>query len=615
MALPFTALDGYSVRDFLFDHAWHTADRAIETTMLSEVRGWNLGFAAWRDGVYRPISQHELARALFCNLANVVDDTNWLDGSVPFQSYCAFGDCENLDELPALVGESACSLDAQTGSSQYKLVIDANMHLDSSTRNYQGDLQTLYGSLDMTHLHTAQSGTTPQRPAGATVPATLASNVRTRIWNYGSNPHEAFENMCDVTNSEGLFLGHPRLEDGVTDNIAGRQARNACMMNGRGAQQPVQAKVGAGSWVDSARIWGEIAAEHPERISLIDVVQFVCEEGEEACASESGYNATLSEPGWGMAASCLWNPGWSTLATVSIAGANPASESTNAFCPAGSAWGSEYSSVGDDATVARYFECGEQIAWNNVDFRDCVEIAETAAPLRLSIKPEYAVWIPEGLVGRQIRAEMVATLAVSPADFPTSCAVASALLSGVYPSPNGDYLLTDVAKGSIRFMNVNHQWLDDAGSVVVQSGVPVELSCSTPWTLGEEDFASVRPKFRSNDQANALVSVGAVVPPNAKYAVATFEIPNAEGGGTDLWFPSGGSVEVSVSTWTSPSATPALSPDSVEVQFGGSPEPFGARADLPKSCRDSKWYISASWRANESGVGCYQEFSENTQLE
>jgi hypothetical protein len=69
--------------------SWHSARDTLYTTrILTEVRGWNWGYAAWRDDIYKPIPQHQLARALFCNAANAANNPDWTDpGGIGFRSY------------------------------------------------------------------------------------------------------------------------------------------------------------------------------------------------------------------------------------------------------------------------------------------------------------------------------------------------------------------------------------------------------------------------------------------------------------------------------------------------------------------------------------------------
>jgi hypothetical protein len=524
------------------------------------------------------------------------------------------GDCPDPGEVPELIGVDACSLDLprHLGNSGYNLVIDANMHLDSATRNFKGDIQTAGGSLDMTYVNAPHTRAQPFQPAGATVSATVATNVRTRIWEYGSNPQEALEGLCDVTNSESYFFGQPGLGDAAEDNTAGQRSRNACMMSGRGAQLPVQAKVGTAAWVDSTRIWAALAAGHPERVSLIDVVAFDCPD----CEVASERQPSLDEPGWGMAASCLWNPGWSTFAAVSLAGANPASAPPtgpapeNLFCPATSEWGAGYSAVSSSYFFPWHLQCGEHAGWINADLRDCVEMTTADTPLRLANAPEHAVGVPGGSAGRVVRAEVVAALPLR--DGATSCSVAKAMGTGddhpgLDDNDNPDpYTLTGPALGRLLFLDHDHRLLDENGTVVFRQGVPLAPGCEDDWPLSANDIAAVRPKFNPTGQTNVFVSTSGVVPPNAKYVAALFEIPNASDSFQPTWFPNASSVVYSLQSFDGPDTSPGMSPIDVETMFGASALPFAERADLPTSCNDRRWFRSAAWMAAESSPsGCY----------
>jgi hypothetical protein len=463
----------------------------------------------------------------------------------------------------------------------------------------------------MTYVNAPHTRAQPFQPAGATVSATVATNVRTRIWEYGSNPQEAFEGLCDVTNSESYFFGQPGLGDAAGDNTAGQRSRNACMMSGRGDQLPVQAKVGTAAWVDSTRIWAALAAGHPERVNLIDVVAFDCPD----CEIVSERAPTLDDPGWGMAASCMWNPGWSTFAAVSLAGANPesappsGSAPENLFCPATSQWGAGYSAVGSSTFLQWHLQCGEHNGWINADLRDCVEMTLADTPLRLATDPERAVGIG-GLTGRVVRAEVVAALPLG--DGATSCSVAKAMGTGedhpgVDLQHNQDpYTLTGPALGRLLFLDGDHRLLDEHGAVVVSGGVPLVPGCDDDWPLSANDIAAVRPKFNPVGQTNAFVSASGVVPPNAKYVAALFEIPNASDSTSSTWYPNTSSVVYSIQSFEGPDTSPGMSPVDVETRFGASPLPFAGRTDLPTSCNDRRWFRSAAWMASESSPsGCY----------
>jgi hypothetical protein len=408
----------HTLKDYLFGTStssfrWHTSRDVIFTNILSEVRSWNLGFAAWRDGIYAPVTQHQLARALFCNVANVVNDPDWTDSVVPFRSYAEFANSmehpefSDLPSLEGLAGSEPCDL-IGTGSSGFRVSIDANMYLDSTTFNFIGSTQAHGGSLTDGYMQADLRHGMLTRPEDATVSNTLAPNVDTLIWNYWSDPHDIFENLCDVTDVSDVFYDHPGL-GGVIEATA--SSRNACMMTPLpeglpgdpmppGVPNPAPAApapyvYGKGDVTvpDSVQNWSAVAAGHPEIMDGVEVVVF-------NSATGNGRGADPTDPWWGYAGRCMWNPGEATFAAVSFGNAAPSRHGPPAlfgaspdtrWCLPGTAWSSLYRGA-----VFDYYGlgCGD-FGGAGLEENDCVWMAQYPTgggyvfpPLRMGIQPD-----------------------------------------------------------------------------------------------------------------------------------------------------------------------------------------------------------------------------------
>ena len=605
-------LDGHSVRDYLFGpgstaaYRWHTDTPVIFTNILTEIRGWNIGFAGWRDGVFRPIPNHEVARGLFCNLANVVADPDWTDINIPYRSYAGFaGPAEDpitTEHLAALSGETPCTL-TSTAKSGYQVVIDANMHMDSTTWNFRGDQQVIGGSLSMGYMHADQDRFNISRPSGATLANTMAENVDSQVWNYYSDPHDLFENLCDVTDASELLFDHTS-PGAVLSATEG--SRNTCMMtplppsrqNLDPAPPPpgvvyVKGAVRLGGHVasDSVRNIATIAAAHPELIAGIEASDWGYGDG-----SSGALHASLAEPLWGHAARCMWNPGWATFAAVSLATAHANPADGGRWCPSGSVWAPHYLSVGDDYFG---FHCDDQ-GKTDLDVADCVYADRVldgsgswvVPSLQIAISPDLdsTVELPAS-VGPGMIVRVSAPVGASvgdpvstpedPTAWGTSCGFAEAFSRGTSAVPR----LLGKALARVYF-------LDAAGQLLDESGGGTGASCSSPLVLSEAtDSARVEPRLgrESGRRPVAWISAEAVVPQNAVQVGVIWHLPPLDPPGYRTGQIIGTTLFAAKTGGVDPSLAPAIAPNAAS-SFPTGGEPFADDPQLPNGCLDSDWY-------------------------
>jgi hypothetical protein len=658
---PGLAPDGHSVRDFLWgeevgnsfvDYRWHDTSFTYDTTVFSEVRFWNRGYAAWRDHIYEPIPQSELVRAISCHTANLVNrsaDPSWADGLTHAgRSYCdwaAPGEICGPGEMDLLSEAVVCPLvGAETG---HRVAFDTNMFMDSATNNAAPFGNLLHGSLDTTYFHapfTEQCGGEPCSPSGATVASTLAPNVDTIHWEYSADSQDRLEAMCDIQNisdyrPEGdYFLGHSAVG---ADLLPNPTSRNACIQSGKPARPSTVTGLASISTVaggngttrfgpDGVRLWATLAAGMKDVIGALEVNIF------DGNGSGGADLAKPEEPFWGYAARCMWNPEWEHLATVSLDLAHSGDKDFSGvpyvagrWCRSGSAWaGAEsfYNQVGNVGNSQYHTSCGDappgdagapgNQLW--LDDNDCVAAFRNRA-LRMAIRPELdaMVVIPPGNEGRRIRASTVAGYEVTDFPEPAGCAVARGFVERFHPdsAPVRPLPMSGSVRGRIFFA-------DAAGDVLVPGGTPLAADCTTQaLTLGDDHAALIRPRHGEFfGPSNAFISVDAEIPEGAKYVGVVFEFPSTPDPDDPIGFPSSetpythavmASVSFGLETWRDPGVTPGASPQSSTAY--NNPNLSYPNLALPRSCTESYWYTVSEWKADETSLPdtrfCFKHFS------
>jgi hypothetical protein len=621
LAVPRPDLDGYAARDFLWgdassSYAWYSVDKEVGTTVASETRLMNIGFAGWRDRVYRPISHHQVLRATFCNLAHVVDGP-WAGPAgeapvVPYKGWCDFaGTQEPCDEtLDALSGPDPCDLSAARAarggySSGFKVEIDSNMHRDAQTTNHVMYRALLYGASHASMTTADVSLATPTVSGDATMANTLAANVNTRVWDAGRDWHEVLENLCDVTDLAESFV-HPRVGSMFGATL---EDQNACMMSERGPVDPsspstVTATPILAVWdtpnaqlgvIDSVRYWSSLAAALPTVVGTV-----------EASIQPSGGSVppTMSDPFFGYAARCFWNPEWAFLGAVS-ADAVEASLFEAGFespwCPSGSAWiaGGTYESVAYETLSAEnsdYRSYCLDFGLNIEHERNsCVRASDPGA-LWMGMRPAVPALVPvDGLAGHKVRATMtVGFFMPSDPGRELSCETAKALsrAPGLLP---GAPVLPEQVGGRLFFLDALGRMLDADGSVAGEG-----LSCDTPapvlvpddpspeeWEEGVD--VQVWPLMaRRINTSVATVMIEGVVPPTASRVGVVVRIPGQLGPGSvepvmsSVVFEQKLSGDTRLNTAVSPQA-----PTSV------------AWTHPPGSCADPAWFEALALQSDD----------------
>jgi hypothetical protein len=292
---------------------------------MSEVDVYNMGFAAWEEGVYRPISNHQVIRAMMCNAARRASLPNWYDDELPYLTYCDYAidgeDCRT-DDLSRLTGSEDCAL--PRNATDARIIFDANMYMDATTAQFQPGALLRNGALATTYLTAELHEGQTVVPADATLPAKMAPNVDTNVWTYVNSYHEIMEDVCDVQDISDLFVSHP----GLTATYGADEAsRHACMMTGRRVDQGVHGLASVGGADDSVRLWSSLHAGYPDLMASVGTVKF---EG-----TGGAVLARLDDPSWAYASECLWNPEWRLLEVVSL-GKLVTGDPTSRWCPGGS---------------------------------------------------------------------------------------------------------------------------------------------------------------------------------------------------------------------------------------------------------------------------------------
>jgi hypothetical protein len=611
-----TELSGHAMKDYMFGalsgdrFSWHSVDDIIFSNILSEVRGWNVGFPGWRDRNFGVLSQHHLARALLCNAANVVNDADWADEVVPFRTASEL----LADPQNPIEGDGTCDL-VGPGSSGVKLVVDANMLLDSTTANYRASIQVRDGSLAVGQSHADLSAVNPSVDGGETIANTVASNVYFQVWNYEPEPHDLFENLCDVTDASELFYDQADVGQGM---ISSPDSRSACMLSrDRLGGRPAPLVYGAGALrsgdivVESIRNMSAIAAGHPEIMGGVEARDFGAD-----VAQGGAIPATFSEPLWGYAGRCMWNPGMATFAAVSVASIHGGGESR--WCPAGTEWGGV-----QHESPSFFFEkdmCGDRYGYDD-DAVDCVGsfhrvfvsgVGWTHPSLRLSVRPDrdaigqqYAIPLPvEVEPGEMVSADTVVAMSVASHLAPSSCSLANSFIAGIHPQ--GTVLSGSVRIG-IYFMNEFGNLLDENGNVLGQ------MTCDgqDPWSIvgNYEEYIKIYPKIGIAGKVNVFVSSRRLVPVGAAFVGIVLDVPN---GVSDFLYPNSGTIMLSRIASSDPAIAPALHKDAADIYFSGQTSvPFGMRDELPHGCIDSAWYNVSMFQSSSEVSECLSCYMSN----
>jgi hypothetical protein len=408
------------------------------------------------------------------------------------------------------------------------------------------------------------------RPAGSTVPATVAENFDSRVWVYSRDRQELLEGVCDVADIAGQFLDHPALDFAYGANA---QSRNACMMSGTGISQPVMGNGSSGE-PESMLGWSALAAGMPDVVTDLVVGQFDVN----GLPSE----AMLDDPWWGHGASCAWNPEWKTFAAVSMATArtNPAA---SRFCEPGSAWGSGWEDVDELPQFESFFPMEENA---RTDGKDAVRTDGDWHLLAMRPAAGTMVVLPMGSEGKRVRLEVPVGLRPPSPLYRDACSVARAFVTGTHSQfPGGTYTLSGDISGGIWFANA-------AGSLVDATGAPLTaLTCASAPGPGPTPAvaADVRPVMSVADGFGvAVLSLEAVVPAGAERVAGWIRVPGCTGGVECV--PSSGLWAFEVELAPPPSVVPGFAGDDLAYPLVSG---LAVAEDVqrPTSCGDRRWYL------------------------
>jgi hypothetical protein len=604
-----SVLGGYRQRDFLWgpsgsNYQWFNTEKVLSTTVASEVHQMNLGFSGWRDEVYEPLSHHEVLRATFCNIANVVN-APWSDGNggppAPvWRGWCDFAApgeaCDS--SLAALSGSAPCDLLTTLGD--VKVGIDSNMHRDATTANGWMEFALEAGALSATSTYGPYSASDPWAPSGATVSNTLAANVEHQMWGTGRDWQGVLEGACDVTDIPEFR--HPGLASTFT---LSPQDQNACMMAGRAGNGRRLSYMSFATHSDTARNQtgsldgnqqvSSLAAGLPTLFSSVEASV----QADDVGGSDL---ATLSYPFLGYAATCFWNPGWSFLGAVSVDLATPSLLSpgpSSPWCASGTAWvdGVSYTTAGyesltDSNAIYRLacldFGFNIEQEWNS-----CVRASEPG-PLWMGMRPQVDALVPLGpdLEGKEVRAVMgVGYLqAQDSMDQALSCKVAKALSGQAVTLPT-PMVLDDVMRGRLFFLNAAGDLLNGPGEDVTTSP-----DCSTQnLSLFNDADASVEVvpllERRTELVSVATVRVRGVVPPGAAYVGVVVRAPG-DTLGRALSQPVASTVTFEVATDAAPAFLPAWSRAAHNAQNVADRTVGAWVTSPPHTCDDVGWFAA-----------------------
>jgi hypothetical protein len=413
--------------------------------------------------------------------------------------------------------------------------------------------------------------------------AWVAEDVEHLLWEFTPDIHESLENLCDVVDTSPYFLGQPGLQGRSYD--ATGPSREACMMHGQatdpeagvvpaaGGGDPVQPPDGVQPVSrDSMIHYAMLAAGHPEVITGLEYSEQVDEQG-------GSDVVTALSTSLAQVASCMWNPEWAHLATVSMTSARPSPsvgvggapwgyEGMSRWCPSGSAFigGSTYTAV--EATDPRRGACGDLGINVEHEPNNCVRASQPGT-LRMAMNPERLIPVEPEWVGKRVRAEVVVGNLVERSQTPSywsddpsvpateqagplqnqSCYAAWGWRYGTHAWGSS---YPDVIRGGFYFS-------DGTGVLSSPMGpVSSSLSCDAPQLdlSGPENVAEVRPLY-----VNYV---------NSPLVVVTFEAEVPEGA-------VGLGLRVDVAGVESSLSEPVISDTTIQLSVPTSP---GVRKDL-----------------------------------
>ena len=646
-----TALGQSSVRDYLYGVAWHSEQPVVSMAVFSEQWLFNMGFAGWRQGVYEPLPNHAVYRAMICNIANAVNHPDWTNGgsvgaTSSFQDYCDFGASPACgDELDELTGPEPCDL-VSTGSSGFHVAIDTNMQRDSAAEHTSMLKGAQSGSLSLSWL-TADLYGSPAAPVSSdtTVPATLPSNVDTLMWDFFPDMHETLEGVCDVAETSDFFFGQPS----VPAMFGGTGPElEACMMTGRESVATITGMGGASDYAapvdgndqvarDSVMHFSSLGSGHPDL--------FVGVEYSEQLDEYGGSDALdFSSTSGAQAAACMWNPQWRHIATISTTSMRspPAPwdyDSISPWCPSGSSWvaGRQYVNVEDTVPPVYQYMCADLGLNRPFDPNNCVRAASPGT-LTVAMKPDLGslVEVQPEWVGRTVRAQAIVGNNVPirdefmrwvaqdpmgvvppPGHGPANARSCYAAWGWKYGFNSYGDPYPDVLRGVVFFLSAS-------GELVTTSGVtPGPFSCgAAPLDLSGPAYeAEVRPLFINfSDLPVAVVSVTAEVPAGAVRMGVRFDLAGVNRANSE---PVVSDVTMQLALPGDPRVRRSLTQDSssdypVDPQTGEYPvDPATGRVVLapPTACEDPEWFVASSARTDQasypSEADCLMLFGTN----
>jgi hypothetical protein len=629
-----------SVASYLFGTpeahlAWHSEDFVVATTVFSETHLFNMGFAAWRQGYFQPVSNHSAFRATVCNLADVVNNPTWAipahtEPQIPFRQFCDFGPTTACGDEDDDLLEPCRLLSVNENPGLYRVAIDANMHRDSATDNASLAGAAWSGALAQGYLHADIRGNPPVLPpGGSTVAATLPianpstgeTNVDTMLWDFTPDMHEALEGLCDVEDVSDVFVGQPVV--GTYIDVSG-PSKEACMMSGRTTSTSVTAMGGNSDYAapygvddvarDSIINYSSLGSGHPELIAGVEYSEQLDEFGG---SDVVGFDSASVAQG----AACMWNPEWSHIATISTTSMRPSPPtgpglnaptwdyaSISPWCPSGSNWlaGREYLPVVEGPGEGLYYTACADLSINTAhEPNNCVRAASSET-LTISMVPEppRMVALDEDWVGRKIRARVLIGNYVdidpdaqiwqsdpaAPLQFqegPTDSRSCYAAWGWKYGTHSSGLEYPEEVRGALFFAN-------DSGEILGGDGSPgVASSCSSDALdlSGEENIAEIRPVFINfHDLPIADASVEAVVPQGATRVGVRFDVPSVgfapyEPVISDLVIEVGVSVDPRVRSSVVLAGTTA---------YEFSPITGGFAFEPPRACSDGAWFRASA---------------------
>jgi hypothetical protein len=611
-------LNGVTLREYLYDdtYLWHLPGDLVRTNLMSEVVNYNLSFAAWEEGVYRPISHHQVIRAVTCNAARRVAMPNWSSTTnLPYLRYCDFAsageDCLT-DDLASLTDDTDCPLPPNATSA--RVIFDSNMYNDATTLQYDAMRQVRNGGLAATYLVAELKDGQPTVPANATLPATLASNVDTNVWAYYNSFQEIMEQTCDVQDISDIFVSHPELN---TTYGADNASRHACMMTGRMIDSAVHGLAGVGAEDDSVRRWSSFSAGHPDVVASVGVVKFEGPGG--------GVLARFDDPSWSYAAECLWNPEWRLLEVVSL-GDLVAGVAGSRWCPGGSkAIGNEpITMIPEEEPYDPRGQLCEDFPFNNSlsnERADCVYGDEGSADTRLTMIPTYAAAVDLRGANR-IRVSVPTGIGPHNAIYAverSSCLGASYFDTGTHnsvgqtvpPVPVGPQAMAGPSRLRLFFYNASGTIVNLAPGDNYEGSVP--CSSTFDWATTDPAFLVplvARPDLDPESEGRQRLRLQAEVdvPQGAVRVGVALWVRTVEG--IEFYEPIIGSIAVEAALDDDPNWASAIHLGN-RLEHEGNGNVPADNTLWPARCESSRWYRGSFARATEPLTkACYESLTE-----